>query len=854
VCGQPTLFCIVPSPFECPRGTDFDPTTGVGTLLAEVHGGPGATKGIFVETLIQDIRYGLRSLARNPGFTAVALMSLVLGIGASSVIFSVADGVLLRPLQFPDSDRIVTLWNTYPHLGAKREEVSPPDFYDWHELSESFGQMAAYERYSYVLAGSDNGIRLRAARVSGDFFATMGVVPAVGRVLNPADDHVGSHHVVVLTNHLWAMQFGSDSSIIGREVVLNGFSFSVVGVMPAGFDFPGDVDIWVPLAYQPPFDDSLRQSTWLRTVARLKPDVTVDQAQAEMSTIAHQLEHKYPDTNLGRDVLIISLFEQIVGRIRPALLILLAAVGCLHLIACTNVANLLLSQATVRQKEISIRSVLGAGRLRLVRQLVTESTALSILSGVGGIVLTVWALQVVRTLNPDGIPRLQEIQLDVRVLTFAFVASLVTGIAVGIAPALMVTRRGIRDDTREFGVSTEDKRRRRVRAALVIAEIALAQILLVAGGLLFQSFLRLNSVDPGFRPDDMTASRLDLNTKRYNDVDERRRLYSNVVERISRLPTVKSVALASTIPTHEVQLTLDYVITGQPRPTRTKYPNAGYNSITPDYFRTMGMRLLEGRSFNESDREGSAPVVIINHAMARRHWPGKSPLGERIKIIPDDSSNDAPEIEIVGVVDDVRQVGLDTEVRSEMYLPYAQKPWRTCFLLVRSTSQPSDLAPTLREQIREIDPDIALTRPRSMNDYISASLVSPRFRTFLFSVFASLALVLAAIGVFGVVSYSVVQRTAEFGIRVALGAQQRDILRTVVGKAYPAVLAGVVLGLACSLALTRYLSALLFDIAPDDAFTFAASAVLCGSVGFAACYLPSRRAAQTDPLKALRYD
>ncbi len=582
--------------------------------------------GSSVTDLGLDIRFGLRSFVRKPGFTAVAVLSLTLGIGAGTLIFSVADGVLLQPLHFPGSDRIVTLWNTYPHFNTDREEVSPPDFCDWHEQSTSFDQLAAYERYPYVLAGkSDDAVRLRGARVSGDFFDTMGVMPALGRALQPADDHEGLHHVAVLTHRLWTSRFGSDPSIVGQEIDLNGFGFSVVGIMPAGFDFPGNVDLWTPLAYEPPFDDLLRQSTWLRTVARLKPNVAVGRAQAEMSAIAHRLEEQHPDTNLGRDVVIISLYEQIVGQIRPALLILLAAVGCLHLIACTNVANLLLSQATVRQQEISIRSALGAGKLRLVRQLVTESTLLSVLSGAGGVLLTILGLQLVRSLNPEGIPRLQEVQLDVRVLVFVLLASLVTGVAVGIAPALMVTRKSIRGGIRGFGAATEDKRRHRIRAVLVIIEIALAQILLVAGGLLFQSFLRLNGVDPGFNPEDVTASRLDLLTQRYNDIDERLRFYSDAVERISRLPDVESAALASTIPTHETQLNLDFEIIGRPKPPQSKAPNAGFNSITPDYFQTMGIRLLEGRFFNETDREGMPPVVIINQAMAHRHWSGRSP-------------------------------------------------------------------------------------------------------------------------------------------------------------------------------------------------------------------------------------
>jgi len=802
--------------------------------------------------LAQDIRYGARIFAKQPGFTAAAVLTLTLGIGATTLIFSVADGVLLRPLPFPEPDRLVALWNDYPQLNNEREPVSPPDFCDWLEQNGSFAQLAAYEQFFYNLAGDPNPLRLGAARVSGGFFTALGVRPLWGRPLLPSDDHKGAHRVVVMSHRLWISRFGSDLSILGQAVTLNGTNHTIVGIMPAGFEYPGDVDLWSPLAYDPPFEPSLRRIIWLRTVARLKPGVTLAQAQADMSSIAQRLAQQYPETNTGRGVLVVSLHEQTVGDVRAALLVLLAAVGCLLMIACTNVANLLLARAAGRQREIAVRTALGAGRFRLARQLLTESNLLGLLGGAGGILLAMWGLELIKVMNPVGIPRLQEIHLDLRVLGFTILVSLATGVAVGVAPALMATRTHFFEGIRQSGTTPETRRGRRLRSILIVSEVALAQLLLIGGGLLFQSFLRLKSVDPGFNPGGILVSRLDLLSERYDQRSARLLFYHRALERLSALPGMQSAALSTTIPFDEMQLGFEFVIEGRPRPLPSQYPSAGYNSITPDYFRTMGIRLLAGRHFTDADREDSPAAVIINKAMASRFWPGESPIGRRIELVSDESSTHPPSMEIVGVVENVRQQGLDADVRSELYLPYSQRPWRSCFLLVRSDSEAGQLATALRHEIREIDPNIALSRLQSMNQYLEASIDAPRFRTFLLTVFAVLALLLAATGIFGVISYSVAQRTRDFGIRLALGALPHHLFKLVAGREFLVVPAGIGLGTLLSAVLTRYLTSLLFGVAPHDTLTFATVIALCGSVALAACYIPSRRIMEVDPLVALR--
>jgi putative ABC transport system permease protein len=821
--------------------------------IEQIKEGCRDARGVgFLEDFVRDVQLGLRLLWKSPGFTSVAVVTLVLGVGVSTAVFSVVDGVLLRPLPFPDSGRIVTIWNTYPQLGGERQEVSPPDFCDWREQSRSFAQLAAYERFSWVLGGEPDSLRLSAARVSGDFFAAMGLHPILGRPLLPADDHGGTHRVVVLSHRLWTSRFGADPSVVGRTVTLTGVDHAVVGVMPAGFRFPHEAELWSPLAYEPPFDPSLRRSVWLRTVARLKPGVTLAQAQSDVSAVAQRLEKQYPDTNQGRGAVIVSLYEHTVGDTRLALLVLMGAVGCVLLIACANVVNLLLARATGRQQELALRAALGARQPRLVRQLVTESALLGLLGGAGGVAVTWLSLAVLRGLNPASIPRLTEVRLDLRALAFALAVSLAAGVASGILPALTATRtdlnRLLKEGSRRL-VSVPG--RQRLRAGLVVVEVALAQVLLVGGGLLFQSFLHLSNVEPGFDPEGLLVSQFELLSERYVSRTARAAFYRQAVEQAAALPGVETAALSSTIPLHEVQLGYEFLIEGRPAPSlASQYPSAGYNSITPGYFRTMGIRLLSGRNFTDADHADSAPVTIINQAMALRFWPGESPLGRRIRIVTDES----PPKEIVGVVGDVRQVALGAPVRSEIYLPYAQLPWRQCFLLLRSTAGPAGLAEAVRREFRAIDPGIALTRLRSMNDQASESLAPPRFRTILLGVFAALALTLAAVGVFGVLSYSVSQRTRDFAIRVALGAERRDILRLLISEGLLLVLTGVVLGLGISLAMTRSLSSLLFGILPTDPATYAVVTVLLSLVAVAACYWPSRRALLVDLAVTLRHE
>jgi putative ABC transport system permease protein len=803
--------------------------------------------------LLGDIRYGMRALLRDPGFAVVVVLTLALGMGATTAVFSVADAVLLRPLSFPDSDRIMTLWNVYSEEPDKKEPISPPDFCDWREQSSSFAFLAAYEQYFYILTSKADPVRLHAARVSGDFFAAMGVNAILGRPLLPSDDHEGRHGGVVLSYRLWRNQFGSNPSIVGQAITLNGRSYVVTGIMPAGFEFPDNVDLWSSLAFSPQnYELSDRRSTWLRTVARLKPGVTPAQAQTDMSAIAYRLEQQYPGTNAGRGIRIVSLYEQTVGGCRLNLLVSLGAVGCVLLITCSNVTNLLLVRATGRQQEVAVRTALGADRLRLAGQLVTESILVCLLGGAGAILLAAWVLDIMRGLSSESIPRLQEVRLNVRMLGFSLLVSLVTGVAVGIAPAVFATRQDFHKWIKGRGASTETAGGRRVRRILVIVEIALAQVLLVGGGLLLQSFLRLRSVDPGFNPHGLMFSRFELFSERYAGKAARTSFYQQAVERVTALPSVRAAALSTTIPLHDVQLSNEFVIEGRSRPSTSQYYSAGYNAITPGYFRAMHIRLLAGRYFSDADRDDSMKVSIINEALARRFWPGRSPIGSRIRFIADESYPDPPEIEIVGVVGNVRQVTLDSQERLEIYLPYAQRSWQYGFLIVRSSADPEGLAAAIRREIRGIDPDISLSSIRSMKDQISASVDPQRFRTLLLGTFAALSLVLSAVGIFGVISHSVLQRTREFGIRLALGAQPRDIFTLAVGSGFQMILMGVVSGLALSLVLTRFLSSLLFGIAANDASTYACVTTMLCVVALAACCIPSCRAMRADPIVSLR--
>jgi predicted permease len=807
-----------------------------------------------LEEIVTDVRYGLRILRKAPGFTAAAVLTLMLGIGANSAVFSVVEGVLLRPLPFPDSDRIMTLWNTYPGVDESLQEASPPDFCDWREESRSFAQMAAYERFVWNLAGDPEPVRVRGVRVSGDFFAVMGVGPALGRPLLPTDDHEGVHHVVVLSHRLWTRRFAADLAVVGRTVILTGVKHTIVGVMPAGFEFPGGVDLWSPLAYEPPFSPSLRRSVWLRTVARLQSGVTVEQARGEMSVIARRLARQYPDTNEGRSVAVVSLLDSTVGRVRTALLVLLGAVNLVLLIACANVVNLSLARAGNRQREIALRAALGASRLRIARQMGTESTLLGLLGGLGGLLLAWLSLAVLRQIAAESVPRLADVHVDLRVLLFTSLVSLAVGAVVGIVPAVAMTGRKLQRSLQGADPRSSNSRgRKRWRHTLVVAEVALAEVLVIGGFLLVQSFMHMRNVSLGFAPRGIFACRFDLHARRYGEVSARESFYRETVEHVAALPGVRSAALATTIPTGDVQMTLDFLVDGRPAPsTPAESPWAGYNSVTPDYFRTMGIDLLYGRVFTQGDGSRAPAVAIVNAETARRYWPGENPLGRTITLRPDDPADSAAAIELVGVVENVRQVSLTSDVRPELYLPYAQHPWREGFILLRSDLGRDGVAASVRRELRVIDPNLALSDLRPMTGYIAASLGSPRFQTVLVATFAGLALVLASVGIFGVVSYSVSQRDHELAIRMALGAQPSEVFRLVAGHCARLVLCGVVLGVVLALALTDSMSALLFGIKATDPLTYVMVALVLSAVAMAACFPPCWRATRIDPAVALR--
>jgi putative ABC transport system permease protein len=808
------------------------------------------------EELAGDARHGMRQLRMSPGFAAVATLTLALGIGSATTVFSVVNGVLVRRLPYPDSDRIMTLWNTYPGVDDSLQEVSPPDFFDWRSESRSFEHMAAYERFVWDMAGDPQPVRVRGARVSGDFFAVMAVPAMLGRPVLPADDHEGAHHVVVLSHRLWVERFGSDPSVLGRTVILTGVPHRIVGVMPTGFRFPDGVELWTPLAYEPPFPPSLRRSVWFRTVGRLRPGVTARQAGLEMAAIAQRLARRYPDTNEGRSVAVVSLLEHTVGGVRPALLMLLGAAGLVLLVACVNVANLMLVRAVGRRQEISLRAALGASRGRIVRQLGMESLVFQILGGLGGLGIAWLALEALRRTAGEAVPRMADIHIDLRAMLFAVLLSLVAGAASGMLPAMTVTGRRLFQAVQESGRRTADSRRHaRWRQALVIAEVALAEVLLVGGLLLLQSYLHLRRVDLGFTSQGVLTSRFDLHSRRYADTASRRAFYRETVERVAAIPGVRSAALATTIPMHDVQMTLDFLIDGRPKPAGpVETPWAGYNSVTPDYFHLMGIRLLEGRLLTDGDGPGAPAVAVVNSEMARRYWPGTSPLGSTFRILSDDSTDAGPEITVVGVVDDVRQVSLTSTFRPELYLPYAQYPWKEGFLLVRSSTAPEVLAEAVRRELRKVDPDLALSDVRRMDDEISDSLGPPRFQTVLVGVFAAVALALALVGVFGVISYSVSRRSHEIAIRLALGARRRDVFTLVATSGARLVFAGVVLGIVLALLMVSGLSRLLFGVVPTQPAAYIVVGLLLSVVALAACSIPCLRAIRVDPAVALRWE
>lgn len=806
-----------------------------------------------MDTLLHDIRYSVRILLKRPGFALVAVITLALGIGANTAIFSVVNAVLLRPLPFKSPDRLMTVWETNLKQGQVHGAVGGANYTDWKNQNQAFETLAAYFNWNYNLTGGDEPQRLRAVLVSGECFQTLGVEAEAGRALTTEDDQDGKDDVIVLSHTLWRNRFGASPDIIGQPVVLNGRGHTVVGVMPRGFTFPDEkTDIWRPMAMSAQQTQN-RQGKWLSVIGRLRTGVSIEQANTEMGAIARQLEERYPDANAGFGVHLVPLHEEIVGKVSTFLLILFGAVGFVLLIACANIANLLLARASSRQKEIAVRAALGASRRRLINQFLTESLLLAMMGGVLGLLFALWGSDALIALSPANIPRLKEAGIDGRVLGFTFLLALLTTLIFGLAPAWQASKPDLNDVLKEEGRSASSGSGRSLRSLLVVAEVAISVVLLAGAGLMIKSFIQLQGVDAGFDARNLLTMEITLPPSRYGQNQQQIAFFQQALERIKSLPGVQAAGAVQDLPFRFNEMSFPIALEGQPGLPASEQPKAVYRAVTEDYFRALGISLLEGRAFTAQDDQDTTPVVIINQAMANRFWPGDDPLGKRLRF---GEAND-PAYTIVGVVGNIKHMGLDAEEGAVMYQPHAQKrsPWlRWMTLVVRTTDDPMSLAAAVRGRIQEVDKEQPVSNVATIEQLLTESIAAPRFSTLLLGVFALLALALTVIGVYGVVSYTIAQRTREIGIRMALGAQMRDVLRLVVGQGSKLVLTGVALGLACAGALTHTMKSLLFGVSATDPAIFAIVAVLLSGVALLACYLPARRAAQIDPMVALRYE
>ncbi len=814
--------------------------------------------------LWQDLRYSARLLLKNPGFTLIAIMTLALGIGANTAIFSVVNGVLLRPLAYNEPENIVTLLNN------GRGPVSPANYLDFRANSQSFEQMSVAEAWRGTLTNNDRPEIVAGLRMGDGMFDLLGIPPLMGRTFQPDDFQPGKDHVLVLSHKLWQRAFGGDAKVVGRQITLNNESYSVVGVMPPEFQFPPfwstRAEMWAPLDLRP--RATSRGGSSLRVFARLKPGVSQQQANAEVETISKQLETAYPGENTGMKVRVDALSEKVVGNVRPALLALTVTVCFVLLIACANVACLLLARSAARQKEAALRVALGAGRWRIVRQLLTESLMLSLLGAAVGILLAVWGVDWVTTLlSGDStsfsvkLPRLNEIKLDATALGFTFAVSLVTSVLFGLAPALAASKPDLNQVMKE-GSRSLTGGRHRLRESLVVAEIALALVLLIGAGLLVNSFAKLQAVDPGFNPDNLLTLTVSVNGMPQYVGPAREAFYRQLTDRLSALPGVESASAINHLPLAGDLWGRAVVIEGRPLPPPGQEIPVAYRISRPGYLHTMGISLRAGRDFTERDIADAPDVVIINETLARHQWPSEDPIGKRFTLDDPRSSSPAPRWRtVVGVIKDVKQDSWVETPDNEIYLPFAQSAdfyagtaghLTSMTMVVRTTVAPLSLVSGVKDAVSSLDRNVPISGVVSLDQVVTDTLWQQRFNLQLIGLFAVLAMVLAAIGLYGVMSYSVTQRTHEVGLRMALGAEGRDVIKLMVGQGMKLALAGVGIGLLAAFGLTRLMENLLFDVSATDPLTFAGIALLLTLIALLACWIPARRAAKVDPMIALR--
>jgi putative ABC transport system permease protein len=819
-----------------------------------------------LEELWQDLRFGARMLMKTPGFTMIAVITLALGIGANTAIFSVVNGVLLRQLPYEKPEQLAFIWEKFSSWGLEQIPVSASEFTDYRNQTQFFSNLAAFDPADFNLTGGDLPERVPGAQVSASLFPLLGVKPQLGRAFSYEEDQPGRDNVVLLNHGLWRRRFGADPGIIGRTLALNGRSYTVIGVMPPSFQFPMSLfgikgltftqpaELWTPVAFSA---DRLKEraSRSLCVIGRLKPGVTLTQANAEVNAIAYRMRRQYPENYPpeGWGAYAVSLHEQIVGRMRLPLLVLLGAVSLVLLIACANVASLLLARSTVRRKEIAVRAALGASRRRITRQLLTENLLLAFCGGGLGLLIALWGTDQLVSLSSQTLPRMKEVGIDGRVLGFTLLASMLTGLVFGLMPVIEASKLDLNEVLKEGGrrgaVSAGQKR---LRSLIVVAEFALALVLLIGAGLLSRSFWRLQNVSPGFETENALTFQITLPWASYTGSRQAAAFFQQAIDRISHLPGVKAAGAASILPLSGSNNDQGFVIEGRPlRDLNKDVGDEEFRVVTPGYFRTMGIPLLKGRSFNDDDNADIAGVTIINQAFAERHFRGEEPLGKRLTM-DDPRESNAKWLTIVGVVGDVRHSGLNVAAKPEFYVSLLQYTRWSMTLVARAGADPVSLTDAIRREILAMDPQLPLYNVRPMERVIDESVAPQRLSTFLFGGFAALALTLAAIGVYGVMSYAVAQRTNEIGIRIALGAQTRDVLKLVVTQGMKPAMAGVAIGLAAAFGLTQLIKNLLFDVSPTDPLTFAVITLLITAIGALACWIPARRATKVDPLVALR--
>ena len=806
-----------------------------------------------MESLRSDITYAIRNLWKRPGFTLIAVITLAVGIGANTAIFSAINALLLKPLPWPELDRVIAIWDKNPGIGLDHNEVTFANYLDWQSQSQSFEQLALYRWWSVNLSGTETPERVQGFMVTANYVDVLGIKPIVGRNFSKEENQPGKDGVAIISHSLWQRRFGGDPDILNKTITTNAVVRTIVGVMPEHFNYPKGGEIYAPLAITPQITINRRTHTYY-VVGRLKPGVTIASAQSDIDNITARLQQQYPDYNAGWSATVYPIVADTVRAYDTVLWVAMAAVAFVLLIACANVANLMLARAGVRQREIALRAALGASRWRIIRQLLTESVLVALIGGALGILVAFWGIDALRAWNPGDparfAPGWHQLGLNFTVLAFTVGLSLFSGIIFGLAPALQVSKPNLNDSLKEGSRQTSG-RSHGLRSSIVVFEIALSLVLLVGAGLAVRTFLALLKTDPGFNPENVLTMNLVLPSAKYTDEPQRAAFYNDLIQRVKSTPGVESAAAVNFLPLGGSNVSDAYLVEGEVQPPPDQENLGRYRVCTPDYFQTMGIRVVKGRAFTDQDKEGATPVVIINEAFARKHWPNQDAVGKRMRFYgPLDKS---PWIEIVGVIQDVKHE-LNIPVTPEFYLPQAQDTWASMVLVARTSVDPASLASALRQQVWAIDKDQPVFDVYTMQQVRSISVAMYSSGSVMLGIFAGVALLLASIGIYGVMAFAVSQRTQEIGIRMALGARALDVLKLVIKHGMKLALLGIVIGLIGSWALTRFMKGLLFGVAPTDLLTFSLVSLCLLFAAFLACYLPARRATKVDPLEALRYE